>query len=91
LRDGKTPQEAVKDGLDAVRSTPEGNAFIDQKEAEIRQAATDYKPTENKEPFIIGVNENQQGAVQSFTMADPVTGNTFEVTGNRKRGRKRHG
>ncbi|MFA5706672.1 MAG: hypothetical protein WDA41_09995, partial [Candidatus Neomarinimicrobiota bacterium] len=88
LRDGKTPQEAVKDGLDAVRSTPEGNAFIDQKEAEIRQAATDYKPTENKEPFIIGVNENKQGAVQSFTMADPVTGNTFEVPAIEKEGEK---
>jgi len=88
LRDGKTPQEAVKDGLDAVRSTPEGNAFIDQKEAEIRQAATDYKPTENKEPFIIGVNENKQGVVQSFTMADPLTGNTFEVPAIEKEGEK---
>ena len=88
LRDGKTPQEAVKDGLDAVRSTPEGNAFIDQKEAEIRQAATDYKPTENKEPFIIGVNDNKDGEVISFTMADPVSGQTFEVPAVSKEGQE---
>ena len=87
LRDGKTPQEAVKEGIEAVKSTPEGQTFVDQKEAEIKQAAKDYKPTENKTPFIIGVND-ENGEVTSFTMADPISGQTFDVPAIDKSGDK---
>ena len=31
------------------------------------------------QPFILGVNEDANGEVKSFTMADPVSGETFEV------------
>jgi hypothetical protein len=87
LRDGKAPQEAIKEGIEAIKSTPEGQTFVDQKEAEIKQAAKDYKPTENKTPFIIGVND-ENGEVTSFTMADPVSGQTFDVPAINKSGDK---
>ncbi len=86
MDNGGTARQASKAGIDAVSSTPEGKAHIDNQINKMKQEAEKIQTP--KEPFIIGVNENKQGAIQSFTMADPLTGNTFEVPAIEKEGEK---
>lgn len=87
LMDGATPQEAVTAGIEAVRETPEGAEYIKQKVEELKRAASEYKAPESKQPFILGVSEDANGDVTSFTMADPVTGQTFDVPAQRSEDR----
>ena len=76
IDNGGTAKEAAKKGIEAVQKTEGGKAYIDQKIDKMKQEAMQTK--QNTEPFIIGVND-ESGEVQSFTMADPVSGETFEV------------
>lgn len=80
LLEGETPQAAAKAGIDAVRATPDGAAFVNETLAKLQDEARAYTPPQKSEnPFIFGVNEDANGEVASFTMADPVTGQTFDV------------
>ncbi len=51
------------------------------------ESVTSGKRSEN--PFIIGVNESPDGTVTSFTMADPLTGQTFEVPAQKSEDKER--
>jgi len=79
LLDGDTPQVAVKKAIDVVAQTPDGKKIIDDKVAQLKKEAADFEKERSTKPFIIGTEENEQGDVTSFTMADPVTGRTFNV------------
>jgi len=86
-----TAAEAL--GLDAVASTPEGKAHIESVVSDLKDL-TEGKPAKEKvktegtgQPFIIGVNEDSAGVVTGFTMADPVSGQTFEVAATKEEGR----
>ena len=76
INNGGTAQEAAKKGIDAVSSTPEGKLAVDQQIDKMKQEAVSIK--KNTEPFILGVQDDN-GEVTGFTMADPVSGKTFEV------------
>jgi len=72
--------------LDAVASTPEGKAHIESVVSDLKDLA-EGRPAKEKAlktegdnlPFIFGVNEDANGEVSTFTMADPVSGQTFDV------------
>jgi succinate dehydrogenase flavin-adding protein (antitoxin of CptAB toxin-antitoxin module) len=86
LADGANVVEAGRIALDAVAATPEGKAHIERVVGDLVDLANGKPAKERTEaktasdqPFIFGVNEDQNGEVTSFTMADPVSGETFEV------------
>lgn len=86
LADGANVVEADRLALDAVAATPEGKAHIERVVGDLVDLANGKPAKERTEaktasdqPFIFGVNEDQNGEVTSFTMADPVSGETFEV------------
>ncbi|MFA5261850.1 MAG: hypothetical protein WC450_11545, partial [Candidatus Omnitrophota bacterium] len=80
LNNGGTAREAAKSGIDAVTVTPDGKTFIDTQISKMKEEALrEEQSNRNDQPFIFGVNEDVSGEVSTFTMADPVTGQTFEV------------
>lgn len=86
LANGANVVESDRIALDAVAATPEGKAHIEKVVGDLVDLANGKPAKERTEtktasdqPFIFGVNEDQNGEVTSFTMADPVSGETFEV------------
>lgn len=79
LMNGETPQAAIKAGIDAVQAEPGGAETVSDAVESIRREAAEYHEPENNSPFIIGIDEDTNGNVTGFTMADPATGNTFDV------------
>ena len=92
LADGASVVDADRIALDAVAATPEGKAHIESVVGDLVDLANGNPAKEktkttsetNDNPFIFGVNEDANGDVTSFTMADPQTGQTFEVPAIKK-------
>ena len=96
IAQGAEGTAAELQALDAVASTAEGKAHIESVVSDLKDLA-EGKPAKEKatvgteekgtgQPFIIGVNEDANGVVTGFTMADPVSGQTFEVGAYREEG-----
>jgi hypothetical protein len=86
LADGATVVEADRNALDTIAATPEGKAHIERVVGDLVDLANGSPEKEQAEtktvsdqPFIFGVNEDSNGEVTTFTMADPVSGETFDV------------
>lgn len=86
LDDGAEVISAEARALDAVAGTPEGKAHIERAITDLKDLA-EGKPAKEQplseetagQPLIIGVKEDADGVVTGFIMADPLTGQVFEV------------